>query len=336
MKITRKIILSVLIVLITFCLIVGIFLIPPEYEPIAFPDGKKFAFTICDDTDRGTVENIKPVYDFLYELDLLTTKTIWVLPTNDSLAWPNRGETLRDSIYTRFILDLKDKGFEIASHGVRGGSTKRAEILESFEDFKNIIGYYPKIHINHFVNKDDLYWGSEKLNLWPLKILYKIFKESGRYYGEVPESEYFWGDFARKHISYVVNFSFYEINLAKVNPLMPYHDPEKPYVNYWFHTSYGRNVEEFNQLLSQKNLDKLERERGVCIVYTHFASGFCDNGALNETTKIRLRDLASRDGWFVPASEILDYLKKHHEGNNELTFRQSVHIELRWILEHIL
>ena len=34
---------------------------------IMWPQGKRFAFTIIDDTDRSNVENIGPVYDFLYE-----------------------------------------------------------------------------------------------------------------------------------------------------------------------------------------------------------------------------------------------------------------------------
>jgi hypothetical protein len=334
--ITKRIILSVLILTIVFCLIVGIFLIPPEYGPIAFPDGKKFAFTICDDTDMATVENIKPVYDYLYDLGMRTTKTVWVLPTNDSLAWPNRGETLNDSAYTRFILDLKEKGFEIALHGCRGGSSQRAEIINSLENYNDIIGEYPKIHINHYINKDNLYWGVDKLDLIPLKILYILSKANEKSYGHIPESEYFWGDVARNHISYVVNFSFNDINTYKVNPLMPYYDPEKSYVNYWFHTSYGSDVNEFNELLGEENLDRLEEEGGICIVYTHFAYGFCVDGILNEVTRERLQDLAGRDGWFVPAGEILDFLKQRHRGNDELTFRQKIYIELRWTLERIL
>ncbi len=315
---------------------IDVFLWPPKYEPISFPDGKKFAFTICDDTDMATIENITPVYDCLYELGLRTTKTVWVLPTNEPESWPNLGETLSDSAYTAFILDLQEKGFEIALHGPRGGSTKRPEIIKAIEIFNEIIGHYPKIHINHYMNKDNLYWGAHKLDFFPLMILYDWVKQEKKSYGHIPESDYFWGDIAQKHITYVVNFSFYEINIAKINPLIPYHNPEKPYVNYWFHTSYGSSVEEFNKLLCAENLDKLEREGGVCFVYTHFAYGFCTDGVLNETTKERLQDLASRDGWFVPASEILDYLKENHQGDYKLNFRQRIYIELRWVLERIL
>ena len=35
----------------------------------------------------------------------------------------------------------------------------------------------------------------------------------------------------------------------------------------------------FNNLLSAENLARLERERGACVVYTHFAKGFAVNVA---------------------------------------------------------
>ena len=42
-----------------------------------WPEQRKFAFTIVDDTDKATVENVKPVYDFLAESGIRTTKTAW-------------------------------------------------------------------------------------------------------------------------------------------------------------------------------------------------------------------------------------------------------------------
>ncbi len=33
---------------------------------LKWPLNKDFAFTIIDDTDNSTVQNIKPIYDFLY------------------------------------------------------------------------------------------------------------------------------------------------------------------------------------------------------------------------------------------------------------------------------
>ena len=46
---------------------------------VAWPEGKAFAFTVFDDTDACTVENTKPVYDFLRDCGLRTTKSVWPL-----------------------------------------------------------------------------------------------------------------------------------------------------------------------------------------------------------------------------------------------------------------
>ena len=56
----------------------------------------------------------------------------------------------------------------------------------------------------------------------------------------------------------------------------------------------------FNQLLSSRNQESLEREGGVCIVYTHFADGFVKDGKVNPKTEELLTELSRRNGWFVP------------------------------------
>lgn len=43
-----------------------------------WPDGKSFALTIIDDTDKSTLENTPLVYDYLYLRGILTTKSVWV------------------------------------------------------------------------------------------------------------------------------------------------------------------------------------------------------------------------------------------------------------------
>ncbi|UCE67751.1 MAG: hypothetical protein JSU85_07035 [Candidatus Zixiibacteriota bacterium] len=158
------------------------------------------------------MEDIKPAYEFLYGPGFLTTKTVWILPAIEPLNFPNCGESLSDSAHADFILDLKEKGFEIALHGCRGGSTRRAEIINSPEKYNDIIGDHPKIHINHNINKNNFYWGADRLDLIPLKIFYTLLKGNTKYYGHIPESEYFWDDFAQQHISYVGSWKeFYEI-----------------------------------------------------------------------------------------------------------------------------
>ncbi len=77
-----------------------------------FPNNKRFAFTILDDTDLSTVTNIGPVYCLLNELGMRTTKTVW--PLASVRAGRLGGASLQDREYLNFILKLKESGFEIA------------------------------------------------------------------------------------------------------------------------------------------------------------------------------------------------------------------------------
>ena len=37
-------------------------------EPLHFPDGRSFAFSVIDDTDVATVDNVQPLYEMLEQL----------------------------------------------------------------------------------------------------------------------------------------------------------------------------------------------------------------------------------------------------------------------------
>src|SRR5262249_9797816 len=126
--------------------------------------------------------------------------------------------------------------------------------------------------------------------------------------GHVPVSKYFWGDLCRSHIRFVRNFVFDEVNLERINPTLPYHDHRKPFVNYWFSSSEGGDVEKFRKTLGESNQDRLAEESGICIMYTHFASGFVSEGNVDPVFKRLMRRLAAFNGWFVPVSELLEFL----------------------------
>ena len=308
---------------------------PPRSKPVDWPDGKAFAFTIIDDTDEATIEKIRPIYNLLYTLGMRTTKTTWVWPTNEPGDPANSGDTLSEAIYRDFLIDLQARGFEIVFHGARGGSSKRSETLAALEKFKEVLGHYPKIHINHSMNRENLYWGKHKLDFLPLRILYRLFQRS-EFSGHVADSEYFWGDVAQAEITYVKNFHFHEIDVMQVYPAVPYRDYKRPYVNYWFYSSDGSDLDTFSRLLAHDNLDRLEHKGGLCIVYTHFGRGFCRNGAVNERVVERLEDVVSRNGWYAPAGEILDFLRDRRRGEAGITGKNRIYLELRWAWEKLL
>lgn len=82
---------------------------------VEWPDGRAFAFTVFDDTDLATVENVGPVYALLRDLGLRTTKSVWA---SAGEGVPHiGGATCEDPAYRAWTVELQAAGFEIGSHG---------------------------------------------------------------------------------------------------------------------------------------------------------------------------------------------------------------------------
>jgi hypothetical protein len=273
-------------------------------KKIIWPKDKKFAFTIIDDTDNCTIENIKPVYDLLQSLGIISTKTVWVYSSRDRFT----GDYILNPDYLKFIQKLKFAGYEIALHGIGSGDFSRNEILTGLDVYKNLLGEFPKMHINHAQNSHNIYSGNRSGSKL-LQFYSRLKSPKDKFYGDDESSEFFWGDWAKKNIKYMRGRTFSEINTLKQDPLMPYTDIDKvEHSNLWFSSSDGADVNNFCRLLSEQNISKLENEGGLCIVYTHFASGFTIDGSVHEDFRQKISQLASKDCWFAPASDILDYL----------------------------
>jgi len=271
----------------------------------------------------------------LYKKGILTTKSVWCFRPRGKFS----GDSLEDEDYLNWILDLSKKGFEIGLHNVGDGYFCRHEILEGLEIFKSKIGYSPKVHCNHVSNPDNLYWWDRRF-VWPFNYIYRVLCFIKRRHsippgGDVETSGCFWGDAAKNNIKYVRNLITSDLNTLNFDPKMPWHDPTKPYVDYWFSSSDGHDVKLFNDIFAPKNIDKLEKEGGACFIYTHFASGFIDaNGQLNPEFKERIDDLASRQGWFVPCGVLLDYLlKKQHVQKVSYWYRLT--LNFKWLVNRL-
>lgn len=297
-----------------------------KMEILPFPYGKQFAVTFVDDTDFSTKVKIKPVYDFLYDMGMRGTKTVWVMRQKRTSSCRAEyevpiksgqlfsGSTTEDRDYLSFILDLKEKGFEIALHNVSAGNSYREEILSGIDRFKQIFGHNPIINAFHKTNIENLYAGIHKLDFPLFKILEKVLHNS-EYQGHVEGSPYFWGDVYLRRIKYT-RLPFHnisEINTLKVNPSMPFFDRRRPLVRYWFASSDGADCERYIRLLSTNNIERLRKERGACVVYTHFSKGFSrktNNGyILNEKFMSVMENLATYpDAWFPTCSQLLDWL----------------------------
>jgi hypothetical protein len=305
-------------------------------ENYHWPDGKQFAFTVHDDTDSETLANVGPVYAFLEECGFRTTKSCWTV-CGDPQQGRYPGQTLEDADYRQWLLDLHSKDFGIDWHGATWHSSTRETIIAALDRFAEIFGHYPVLATNHTDVADSMYWGSNRLTGWH-RLVYNLltrFHAHRKYRGHIEGDKYFWGDICKEKIKYFRNFVYRDINTLQACPQMPYHDPLKPYVNYWFASSEGPDVVSFNQCLSEENQDRLEAEGGACIMYTHFAKGFYDGKKLDRRFEELMRRLAKKNGWFVRVAVLLDHLLAV-KGHCEITDAQRRRLERKWLLEKMM
>jgi hypothetical protein len=301
---------------------------------IEWPDGKNFAFTIFDDPDLQTADNVKTVYSFLSDLGFQTTKAVWPIQGNGSPKIG--GATCEDSQYLKWVLSLKDRGFEIALHNVTYHTSTREETMHGLEVFYRLFGQYPYSMANHTGCNEGIYWGNARLSGLQ-KVIYDTLHLTRQnvHRGHVETSSLFWGDLCRQRIKYVRNFSYGDINTLKVCPFMPYHDPDRPHVNYWFAASEGATAESFNSMLSEENQDRLISEGGACIMYTHLACGFLENGKLNKRFKVLMERMSKMNGWFVPTRILLDHILSTR-GHHSISRRERNRLERKWLMHKIV
>tara|TARA_Y100001968_G_C19389552_1_gene734796 strand:+ start:74 stop:1051 length:978 start_codon:yes stop_codon:yes gene_type:complete len=296
----------------------------------------KFRFSIIDDTDDATYENIKPIYDFLYSKKIFITKTVWVYPPRDKHS---RGDSLQRKKYLDYIRELSDKGFEIGLHNVGSGNFSRNEISRGVEEFKKKLGFYPKIQINHSYNMDSIYGGYKRFN-WPINLLIKkLYPQYSReFMGEVENSKYFWGDLHKKIIFFSRNHEFSDIITSNIDNLMPYKDPKRSkYANYWFSSTFAPNQQVFKHVMSDKNIDRLEKSNGTSIIYTHFGY-FFKNGQVDIDFIKSIEYLSKKkNGIFKPVSKILNDIALEREQNGKAKFPKISNLKkIQYELYHLL
>jgi hypothetical protein len=273
------------------------------------------------------------VYSFLADLGFRTTIGVWPLEVRRQRN--SGGETCANPKYREFLQQLQQKGFEIAFHTAAPHPSTREEVIESLDLFQRYFGGHPRSMANHY-NADALYWGPARISGWR-RIVYNFStagRKRGKFFGHVNSHPSFWGDVCRDRIQYCRNFVFADINTLRMCPWMPYSDPLRPYVRYWFSSSEGANAKSFLKSMQDEHVDRLEAEGGACIMYTHFGLGFVQNGKLDAQFRRIMERLAARNAWFVPVSDLLDFLLKTNGPTvlDDIIRRQ---LEVRWLFEKL-
>jgi hypothetical protein len=302
--------------------------------PIQWPDGRRFAFSVFDDTDRSTLENAPRVYELLGDLGFRTTKSVWPLPATAQAV--ESGATCEDAAYAAWVQSLQRGGFEIALHNVAPQTSSRELTIRGIDRFRELFGASPSVHTNHTGCREAMYWGDHRLS-GPNRAAYNLlnrYSTRGVFEGHLEGSPLFWGDICRRDVKYVRNFVHGNVNTLGFCPQMPYHDPRRPYVKHWFASTEGSDVDAFVGALSERNQDRLEAEGGACIMYTHFGSGFVRDRRIDARFERLMRRLSAKQGWFVPVTTLLDFLVQV-KGLHEITDRERAALERRWLTHKI-
>jgi hypothetical protein len=202
--------------------------------PTEWPAGKDFAFTIFDDPDWDSVENTAVMYSFLGDLGFRTTKAVWPILGHGSPKIG--GATCADPEYLKLILDLKERGFEIALHNVTHHTSSRQQTAKGIERFQELFGHYPYSMANHSGCEESIYWESARVS-GAQRLIYNILNlrlsNGNGSQGHIQSSPLFWGDLCREKIKYVRNFVLGDINTLKACPAMPYRDADPPRGRMW-------------------------------------------------------------------------------------------------------
>jgi hypothetical protein len=297
-----------------------------------WPQNKSFAFSIFDDPDSQTLAKSRVVYSFLADHGLRTTIGVWPNPADPAQA-SDCGETCANADYVAWMQELQRRGFEIGFHNATSHTSDREHTRAGLDRFVELFGSNPLTMSNHYHAREGIYWGPDRLSGGHRLIYNMLTRGANRNtsFGHKRGDARFWGDLCKERIRYVRNFVFGGINTLKACPDMPYHDPERAYVNYWYASSDAATLSNCLSVLSDANQDQLEQEGGACILYAHFAHGFCENGRIEPRFAEAIRRLTRRNGWFVPVHTLLDHLAAR-KPNASITSVQRKALERRWLI----
>jgi hypothetical protein len=288
-----------------------------EWSVGLFPEGYTFGFTIIHDADCAYSRRLAPLFEAFDEFGFKLTVTafvFWADWANNGAIWREWKEAERDGgdffapkavplvddKEREFYVELANRGHEIGIHTPSDTSDTRHDIVRAFEFFKEVFGHYPKVYTEH----------SGSTN-----------KEAQANEGSKPESIYYNADLLNDYgpwvwiddewgIPHNRHAQFYDILAVNGSPFNKVAEMKYGIAKGFLRSGKWRegDGDGFLAGYSDENIDLLEKNRGLALVYTHLDKKWLDSGTrqMRGAIKDQLRYLASKNGWFVPASTILD------------------------------
>jgi hypothetical protein len=265
---------------------------------------------ITDDPDQGSFDQFKTLYDLLLRLHLPTTRAMWVYEPSEATGTPALpikffAPVLTEKKCLDYCKMLHENGFEICLHGASSGNNTREGTKNALEYLENEIGP-SSVYICHSKNAENLYWDEKCVNARFFSAMLRLYTKN-KCFGEIEGSKFFWGDICKDKIRFIRLFRTRQVNTLAFNPSMPYHDANKPYVNYWFSATKGYLA----RLLEPYAIDCVCRENGASILYQYLHKYVNDKGEIDPLVKTALERIAADSRiFFRPVSVILERLKQ--------------------------
>ena len=280
-----------------------------------YPDAHDFAWTLVHDADSAYSQRLAPLLDTFDALDMKVTLTVfafWADWASDGKVWDEWrsgsdtqrwlapvGVPLVDADEAAFYLHAAARGHEIGLHTPSDTSDTREDVKRAFELYEQVFGHPLRMYVEH----------SQSSNL-----------EDQFHDGSKPGSPYYCTDLLKQYGPWVwldgptglppERQPFYDLLAANGTPF-----DETAVERFGISRAFVRSGRwsdadgsGFLESYSVDNIDALARERGVALVYTHLDDRWLDPQTRKTREDIvqRLKYLASKDGWFVPAGAILD------------------------------
>jgi len=282
-----------------------------------YPNGHTFAFTIVHDADSAYSQRLAPLFEEFDALNMKITATVFVFWAD----WANRGKIwsswnqitdpgkrflapkavpLEDDAERAFYLNIAARGHEIGMHTPSDTSDTTEQLQKAFEYFTRVFGHPPAIYVEHSHASNQETLGNEGANL------------GSKYYSLAILRSYHPWVWVDGPLGLPASDApkYYDLIASKAAPFSDESAKRYGFDKIFARTGKWKLADGDGFLLeySVANIDDLERNRGIALVYTHLDSKWLDMDTRKMRAPLseRLRYVASKNGWFAPASTILD------------------------------
>lgn len=291
---------------------------PGKWRIARHPANYRFAFTIVHDADAAYSKRLQPLFEVFTKLGLRLTVSafaFWADWARQGAIWSEwktpegtiplhrpKSVPLCDPTELDFYRALQSAGHEIALHSPSETSSNRDQVIAAFSEFEKWFGHPPHVYVEHSSqsNKDALSNEGAK-------------EDSPYYCLDLLRSyaPWIWVDRtgALRHTSDQKEFELLPSDSFANSHAESVYGLSKTFRRTGRWNAPGGNG--FLECYTPNAIDQLESDEGTALVYTHLDDGWLDpaTNAMRSEIRQRLESIASRPGWFAPASVILDRAK---------------------------